>query len=94
MVDKQELAELIDALELPWTFDNDSSEYYMGVLLRRYKAELPMIEMLIHNYPHGIGWKVCVNRVPVTIEKTRGDAFRTALKLYHEALKVHLGIND
>lgn len=94
MVDKQELAELIDALELPWTFDNDSSEYYMGVLLRRYKAKLPMIEILIHNYPHGIGWIVCVNREPVTIEKIRGDAFRTALKLYHEALKVHLGIND
>ena len=94
MVDKQALVELIDALELPWTFDNDSSEYYMGVLLRRYKADLPMIEMQIHNYPYGIGWIVCVNRVPVAIEKIRGDAFRTALKLYHEALKVHLGIND
>lgn len=94
MVDKQELAELIDALELPWKDDNYSTQYAGSVLLRRYKAELPMIEMLIHNYPHGIGWIVCVNREPVTIEKTRGDAARTALKLYHEALKVHLGIND
>lgn len=94
MVDKQELAELIDSLELPW---KDYSNYFLyagSVPLRRYKAELPMLEIQIDNYPEGIGWIVYVNREPVTIEKIRGDAFRTALKLYHEALKMHLGIND
>lgn len=94
MVDKQELAELIDSLELPWKDDNYSTQYAGIVLLRRYKAELPMLEIQIDNYPEGIGWIVYVNRKPVDIQKTRGDAARMALKLYHEALKMHLGIND
>lgn len=94
MVDKQELAELIDSLELPWKDYSDYSLYAGSVPLRRYKAELPMLEIQIHNYPHGIGWIVCVNREPVDIYKTRGDAARMALELYHKALKMHLGINE
>lgn len=94
MVDKQELAELIDSLELPWEEDHTSRQIIERSLLRRYKAELPMLEIQIHNYPYGLGWNVCVNKEPLAKMETKEDAERKALQLYHEALKIHLGIND
>ena len=94
MVDKQELTELIGSLELPWEEDYTSHQNIGNSLLRRYKAELPMIEFQIHNYPHGIGWTVCINREPFTKMETKEDAANMALELYHKALKMHLGINE
>lgn len=94
MVDKHELAELIDSLELPWEEDLTSRQSIERNLLRRYKAELPLLEIQIHNYPHGLGWTVCINKEPLAKMETEEDAERKALQLYHEALKMHLGIND
>lgn len=94
MVDKKALAALINALELPWEEDLTSRQRIEKSLLRRYKAEIPLLEIQIHNYPYGLGWTVCINKEPLARMETKEDAERKALQLYHEALKMHLGIND